>query len=60
MDSKKTNNNKKYTFKINVTNLPAEVARASVSDVRGTPPLGGVPGISRREETPRKTQDTLE
>ena len=39
---------------------PAEVALASVSDAPGTPPLEGVPGMSRREETLRKTQDTLE
>ena len=39
---------------------PAEVARASVSDAPRTPPSGGVLGMSRREETPRKAQDTLE
>ena len=33
---------------------------ASVLDAPGTPPSGGVPGMSRREETPRKTQDALE
>ena len=39
---------------------PAEVAKASISDASRMPPLGGVPGMSHREETPRKTQDTLE
>ena len=36
------------------------MARASVSDAPGTPSSGGVPGMSRWEETPGKTQDTLE
>ena len=36
------------------------MARASVSDAPGMPPSGGVSGISCQEETPRKTQDTLE
>ena len=36
------------------------MARASVPDAPGTPPSGGVPGMSRQEETLRKTQDTLE
>ncbi|KAI3360859.1 hypothetical protein L3Q82_013083, partial [Scortum barcoo] len=38
----------------------AEVAWASVSDAPWTPPLGGVPGMSHREEASGKTQDTLE
>ena len=36
------------------------MAWASVLDAPGTLPSGGVPGMSRRKETPRKTQDTLE
>ena len=39
---------------------PAEVAWASVSDAPRTPSSGGVPGMPHREETLRKTQDTLE
>ena len=35
------------------------MAWASVSDAPGTPSSGGVLGMSRPEETPRKTQDTL-
>ena len=36
------------------------MARASVSDGPGMRSSGGVPGMSHRKETPRKTQDTLE
>ena len=47
-------------WSIYVRTQPAEVARASILDAPWTPSSGGVPGMSRREETPRKTQDTLE
>ncbi|KAK3518109.1 hypothetical protein QTP70_033327 [Hemibagrus guttatus] len=37
-----------------------EVARASVADASWTSPWGGVPGMPHQQETPGKTQDTLE
>ncbi|KAK3547628.1 hypothetical protein QTP86_026269 [Hemibagrus guttatus] len=36
------------------------VRLTSISDASGTSPWGGVPGTPHREETPGKTQDTLE
>lgn len=38
----------------------AELAWASVSDAPRTPPWGGVPDMSLREEDPEKTQDKLD
>lgn len=35
------------------------VARRSPQDTSGTPPWGGVPGMSHWEEAPGKTYDTL-
>ncbi len=40
--------------------LRVEVARASFPDASWTPSWGGVSGASHWEETPGKTQDTLE
>ncbi|KAK3564323.1 hypothetical protein QTP86_012517 [Hemibagrus guttatus] len=39
---------------------PVKVARASVPDASWTSPGGGVLGMPHQEETPGKTQDTLE